>query len=372
MDPTCALSRGDPAGPYTLAMDPGSLYRRRLPDAQVSLASPAGRRLFREALDAGHMEGFLALAEQFHTQSEPAFCGLGTLVMVLNALAIDPGRPWKGVWRWFSEDMLDCCEPLEQIEAHGITLPRLACIARCNGAHTEMTRAEESTEDAFREAIAASTTRPGEPHLVVSYSRRVLGQTGDGHFSPIGGYHPAEDLTLVLDVARFKYPPHWVPTPLLWSAMAPADAATGRSRGWLVLGRGEPLASCFRISFGEGRWRGITDRARTALGRAETPEQVAGAFGHAIALTEMRPGADCERTTVVFDILRGTEAYRVASAQLPAEDAEQAALLALVWPMDDVSDHVATVLAGWRQALPHPLAAEVEGLRRQLRGLTTG
>jgi len=47
--------------------------------------------------------------EQFNTQDEPAFCGLASLSMVLNALAIDPRRPWKGVWRWFSEDLLDCC-----------------------------------------------------------------------------------------------------------------------------------------------------------------------------------------------------------------------------------------------------------------------
>jgi hypothetical protein len=31
--------------------------------------------------------------------NEPAFCGLGTLTTVLNALAIDPQRAWKGVWR---------------------------------------------------------------------------------------------------------------------------------------------------------------------------------------------------------------------------------------------------------------------------------
>ena len=40
---------------------------------------------------------------------------------------------------------------------------------------------------------------------------RRLGQTGDGHFSPIGGYDAASDQVLLLDVARFKYPPHWVP-----------------------------------------------------------------------------------------------------------------------------------------------------------------
>ena len=38
--------------------------------------------------------------------------------------------------------------------------------------------------------------------MIVSYSRKALGQTGDGHYSPIGGYHSATDQVLVLDVAR--------------------------------------------------------------------------------------------------------------------------------------------------------------------------
>jgi glutathione gamma-glutamylcysteinyltransferase len=42
------------------------------------------------------MEGFYRLISYFQTQSEPAYCGLASLSMVLNALAIDPGRKWKG------------------------------------------------------------------------------------------------------------------------------------------------------------------------------------------------------------------------------------------------------------------------------------
>lgn len=42
--------------------------------------------------------------------------------------------------------------------------------------------------------------------LVAGYSRRVLGQTGDGHFSPVGGFHRGRDLVLLMDVARFKCP----------------------------------------------------------------------------------------------------------------------------------------------------------------------
>jgi glutathione gamma-glutamylcysteinyltransferase len=71
--------------------------------------------------------------------------------------------------------------------------------------------------------------------LIVNYSRRTLGQTGDGHFSPIGGYHAGSDRVLLLDTARFKYPPHWVPVELLFAATQTQDAATGLPRGWLGL-----------------------------------------------------------------------------------------------------------------------------------------
>ena len=39
----------------------------------------------------------------------------------------------------------------------------------------------------------------GEEHIIVSYSRKAFGQTGDGHFSPVGGYHAGQDLALILD-----------------------------------------------------------------------------------------------------------------------------------------------------------------------------
>ena len=81
---------------------------RELPKNLISLSSPEGKRLFREALLAGDMECFFPLSEQFLTQSEPAFCALSSLAMVLNALNYDPGKVWKGVWRWTSEESLRC------------------------------------------------------------------------------------------------------------------------------------------------------------------------------------------------------------------------------------------------------------------------
>ena len=62
---------------------------------------------------------------QSSTQDEPAFCGLASLATVLNALAVDPRRAWKGAWRWFHEGLLDCCRPLEDVKRDGINLDQV-------------------------------------------------------------------------------------------------------------------------------------------------------------------------------------------------------------------------------------------------------
>ena len=49
------------------------------------------------------------------------------------------------------------------------------------------------------------------------------------------GVNLERDLVLILDVARFKYPPFWVPMHELWEAMATNDAVTSEPRGYFVV-----------------------------------------------------------------------------------------------------------------------------------------
>jgi glutathione gamma-glutamylcysteinyltransferase len=158
--------------------------------------------------------------------------------MALNALLLDPKRVWQGVWRWFDESMLDCCDPLEKVRASGITLGKVACLARCNGATVELKHGNKVSLEEFRDDVRNVCSMPGEKPrniMVVAYSRETLRQSGSGHFSPIGGYHAKADMVLIMDVARFKYPAHWVLLHLLHAALEPIDSATGKSRGYLLL-----------------------------------------------------------------------------------------------------------------------------------------
>jgi glutathione gamma-glutamylcysteinyltransferase len=64
-------------------------------------------------------------------------------------------------------------------------------------------RRHDSTSLVQFENDLISVTKSTDKHMVVSYSRKTLQQTGDGHFSPIGAYNPETQHALVLDVARF-------------------------------------------------------------------------------------------------------------------------------------------------------------------------
>ncbi|KAL3662344.1 hypothetical protein V7S43_012671 [Phytophthora oleae] len=224
---------------------PNSYHRRLLPKDCIAFSSPEGRKLFTEAINSNsnYMQIYFPLAEQFITQSEPAYCGLSTLTMCLNALQIDPGRLWKGPWRWFSEELFDCCTSLNVAKERGISMTEFVCLANCNGVLTEAYRAtNDFTLEQFRDIVKHSCATNSEI-VVLNYSRMVLGQTGDGHFSPIGGYHAVRDMVLLLDVARFKYPPHWVKLSRVFEAMRYVVPAMNKPRGLVILREAPHLAN---------------------------------------------------------------------------------------------------------------------------------
>ena len=106
-------------------------------------------------------------------------------------------------------------------------MDQFACLAACNTLEVKVHRADsQATETSLREVIR-EVTRRTDRVVVATYSREALKQTGDGHFSSIGGYNPERDMVLMMDTARFKYPPHWVPLTLLFSAMQRLDSNTG-------------------------------------------------------------------------------------------------------------------------------------------------
>lgn len=229
--------------------------------APVAWTSPHGRALFREALSSGTLESYFPLAAQFLTESGPSPSGLGALAMTLNALNIDPGRVWKGPWRWFTEAMLECCVPATALATLSISLDEFAQLARSHGAAARVVRADvddaTAGADALRAAVRVTTSTAGGGFVVASFSRDAIGQrdlgcADDGCTIPyalVAGFHAPTDTVLLLDVARTRFPPSWVSVSGLYGAMRAQDAALSVSAsapasargihgGWVTVERG--------------------------------------------------------------------------------------------------------------------------------------
>ena len=262
--------------PPPLPEPKNSFHRRIMPKSHIQFSSSQGRNLFQQSLSEGMAKAFFPLSEQFLNQSDPAYCGVTTLIMVLNAIGIDPNVRWKGGWRWYgSEEMIlnSCCIDPERVRRAGILLEEFQSLGRCQGLNIDMKRPlpVESAGtscgdkngidnehfyslDEFRKDIVYMVQHPPifedeqdsngaeeetdgseGAFMVVSFSRDMLGQTGDGHFSPIAAYSTETDRCLVLDVARFKYPPYWVSVKDLYESTRPHDGMTNKSRGWFIM-----------------------------------------------------------------------------------------------------------------------------------------
>ena len=60
-------------------------------------------------------------------------------------IQVDPQRVWKSPWRWYAEELLECCAPLTVIKETGITLTDFECLAKCNSCDPITVYAENSS-----------------------------------------------------------------------------------------------------------------------------------------------------------------------------------------------------------------------------------
>lgn len=212
-------------------------------DELVYFLSPRGEKLLETAAEKADLWPLIAA---FVSEKRETYCGIASSVMVLNALKVPPplAPDWYPSRYWdedniFSEAVLEAVESVQMVEMEGITLGQLATLLDRSGARAEPVFASDSELGKFRAAAIAALRDP-DAFLVVNVGRAVLGQgtvANGGHISPIGAYNAAEDRFLMLDVARYKYQPSWIPAERLFRAMNTLDTTSGKSRGWVVARR---------------------------------------------------------------------------------------------------------------------------------------
>lgn len=125
----------------------------------------------------------------------------------------------------------------EKVNRKGLTLQELAAALNVYPVTVQMFYASATTQDKFRKLVKAALSKP-KTVILVNYLGEILGVKTKGHVSPIAAYNKKTDRFLILDVARYKYPPVWVKTIDLWKAISASDHHSKESRGFIILSYG--------------------------------------------------------------------------------------------------------------------------------------
>jgi len=211
-----------------------------LPVNLINLTSAEGMQLF---LESSALRSYLPLANNFVTQEKLTYCGVASTVMVLNALQVPaPACTQFGSYRTFTQDNLlnertDAVVPRDTIAWKGMTLDQVGEILSLFPVHVEVHHAATASLQEFRDLACVYLGQPDHA-VIVNYLRQTIGQERGGHVSPLAAYDRKTDRFLILDVARYKYPPVWVEAAELFNAMNTPDASNKyRTRGFVLISR---------------------------------------------------------------------------------------------------------------------------------------
>jgi hypothetical protein len=211
-----------------------------LPASLIALNSTHGITVMMQ--ETTHKTSFWTAFQHLVTQQTQTFCSIATSVTILNHLASDiaPVDPiYDPYGYWTQESFFDECT--EQIISRnvvseiGSTLDQAGGMLACHNVSVSVVKANETTLTSFRDVLKESFSKGYQ--IASNFYRTSLGEVGGGHFSPLMAYSESDDLVLLADVARFKYPPVWVPVPQFYDAMYTIDSASGSYRGFIVVAR---------------------------------------------------------------------------------------------------------------------------------------
>ncbi|KAJ8612116.1 hypothetical protein CTAYLR_002476 [Chrysophaeum taylorii] len=182
---------------------------------------------------------YQALSIHFETQVTESYCGIASAVAVFNSLPVPPVPvdPTYSPYAYWTQSVLgsDACVVGIHDPTYGSTRSQLAAmLGDCFPVKVLNVSATDSLAD-MRSIVFDALSDNATTHLVANFDRQGLNETGGGHFSPVAAYDPVGDLVLILDVAKYKYPPLWVPLADLVAAMDTVDPDSRAMRGLLVL-----------------------------------------------------------------------------------------------------------------------------------------
>ncbi len=182
---------------------------------------------------------YTTLLRYYESQMRGSYCGVATAVIALNALGMEaPQSEFLGKFRMFTQEEFfkgKVEEVVEKkvVEKAGLTLADMSRIMKTQPLTVKKYVAPYLTDEEIRTGITSALVDPSS-FVIALYDRKSLKQLGNGHWSPIAAYDEESDSFLILDVARFKYPPYWVDAKTLFASMKTFDTDE-LPRGFIVL-----------------------------------------------------------------------------------------------------------------------------------------
>lgn len=218
----------------------GCAFAQTLPTTEnlISFNTHEGENLL---IKSQSREDFFPLTMQFVTQQNQAYCGVASIVMVLNSLDIPaPESPKYKPYRVFTQDnffsnqaAVKVISP-DVVSRQGMTVQELGKLLESYPVKAQVYHAGNTSLEEFRK-LAIENLKQSDNFIIVNYLRRAIGQKRGGHISPLAAYNKQTDRFLILDVSRYKYPPVWVKAADLWKAMNTVDSVSDKTRGFVLV-----------------------------------------------------------------------------------------------------------------------------------------
>ena len=220
--------------------------------AAVSVAAPADAqsaviywdsaegRVLRARMPAD--ADYWQLAPNFATQITQSYCSVASAVTVLNAMPIKkPVDSTYAPYAYFTQTNFFTPEVVKVISAQtvlamGMTREQLAETLSRQGVKAVSIAGDTFSDESLRVLLKKTLGDDGQ-FVLANYYRATLGQVGGGHWSALAAYDEQSDRVLILDVAKYKYPPAWVTISMLHQAIATIDKVSNKSRGLVLVSK---------------------------------------------------------------------------------------------------------------------------------------
>jgi Phytochelatin synthase len=182
------------------------------------------------------------LAPSFAMQLTQSYCSVASAVTVLNAMPIaKPVDPAYAPYAYFTQSNFFTPEVVKIISpqtvlAMGMTREQMAETLSRQGVNAISIAGDTLSEEGLRTLLKKALGDDGQ-FVLANYYRANLGQVGGGHWSALAAYDAQSDSVLILDVAKYKYPPAWVSVSILQQAIATIDTVSNKARGLVIVSK---------------------------------------------------------------------------------------------------------------------------------------